>query len=455
MTKKRLLLGVALLATVAWTGTSLAWFHDYFPAGADGSFDTHPDEGYAIAREGNFRLTKLDQHFGFMDFTTEKSDGPDRIRQDFSGDAADGVDLSAWIVGKKAHNVVLYLRDASNEFCNAALPVGTYLNEPVQILGFRVANAGPFNDRGYALDTNPASPTYEQWILVGGQGGCCAGYNAPLLSIAMNSPVAWRMGVPNAAAPNPYGSFAAKGEIGQAFTVPGVTPTPSTAEYWKVSAKDSVVANRNKFLQAGTAPFDPDNDGLGGYSGPVNGTETTVQDNMFAFEWLVRYSDAHIVNSQTLDGADCTTGFGGTEPRDIGADSTGAFGWYGVPIDRAIMQGMAVASDGCKGIVFNSIASTVPSVNTSFYGRDQNAARNGVYCAYLDARATYNGDCRLPLDGKVNVFDLSTMAAAWNTIKGTHPNYNEECDFNMDGRINVFDLNAMAANWNKTVPNEP
>jgi len=400
---RRWLLVVALLATAAWTGSAVAWFHDYFPTGADGSMNTYPDEGYAIAGDGGMRLTKLDHHIAFFDFVTQKSDGPDRKREGFTGDSADGVLLTSWISGKKVFATSLYLRDMTNEFCNSALPAGTYLNEPIRVLGFRAGNVGPFVDRGYRLDTNPASPTYEQWILSGPPGGCCAGYSSPLLNIGINAPPAWRMGVPNPAAPNPYGSFAAKGEIGQAFTVPGVTPTPSTAEYWMVSNKDSVVANRNKFLQAGTLPFDPDNDGLGGWSGPVNGTETANEDNVWGFEWLMRYSDAHVVNSQTMDGADCTAGFGGAEPRDIAADGTGAFGWYGIPLDRAVVYAMATeaasATGGAKGITLDSIAVTT-GLNTLFYTRDQGGGFNAPYCPYIDAWATYNGDCRLPLDGK-------------------------------------------------------
>mgnify|MGYP000138547682 CR=1 FL=1 len=458
MNSWRLELAAALLVTAACIGAASAFFHDYFPAGADGSFNTYPDEGYAVADDGNWRHAKLDHHFGFMQFVTEKSDGRDRIREGFAGDAADGVLLTSWIVGKKVASAYLYVRDASNEFCNASLPAGTYLNDPVAVLGFRAGNGGGvLNDRGYLLDTDPASSTYEQWILVGSGGGCCADVATPLVREGENSPVAWRMGQP------PY---AAKGDIGTDSLAPG------TPEYWKVSDKDSVVANRRKFLQAGTLPFDPDGDGTGGWSGDIGGTETNLDDGMFAFEWLIRNSDAHLPGSwmpgshvggdDILDGADCTPGFGGTDPRDIAGDGTGGLGWYAVRVSRCFVFAMAteagLVTGGFKGVVLNAINSTFdPAQNTQFYGRDQGGDHNAAYCPYLDIRATYNGDCRLVygiLDGKVNVFDLSTMAAAWNSTT-IMPQYNPECDFNCDGKVNVFDLNMMAANWNKTTPDEP
>lgn len=47
-------------------------------------------------------------------------------------------------------------------------------------------------------------------------------------------------------------------------------------------------------------------------------------------------------------------------------------------------------------------------------------------------------------NGKVDVFDLSTLLSRWGTA-------DTACDINKDGTVNVFDLSLLLANWGKNV----
>lgn len=52
-------------------------------------------------------------------------------------------------------------------------------------------------------------------------------------------------------------------------------------------------------------------------------------------------------------------------------------------------------------------------------------------------------------DGRVNILDLSLVAAHYNALLG-QPNYVAAYDINSDGRINILDLSLVAAGYNQT-----
>ncbi len=200
------------------------FFFDIWEPSADGSMDCHPAEGYAISGEGGLRLSKGNEHFGFMAFNGP-SDGPDGIPLGRGPDRGDGVLLKDWLGGKKAFAATLYLRIADSQTCDPSAPQGTYLNDPVEIIGFRCANAGLLTDRG----TGPkgTAPTGADGVPAStGFIGCCATFDDPLLEGGESTPSAWRMGKPYVVRTTPPATgYSALGDI---------NPGDSQAEYYKV-----------------------------------------------------------------------------------------------------------------------------------------------------------------------------------------------------------------------------
>jgi hypothetical protein len=420
MSRKVSILASVLSASLAWSGSAgAAFFSDIWATSADGSMELYTGSlgvmGYAIAGAGNFRLTKNYQHMAFMAFNGW-SDGPDgvapgqpRRRNGFLvNDSGDGHLLSDWLVGKKAFRAVLYLRDASLQTYDPLAPPGTYINDPVTILGFRVANAGPFVDRGF----NNTQFT-----------GASADYTSPLLEGGENAASAWRMGPPNVS----YG-----GTMG--YSQPGdINAADPRAEYYRVSSRDSQHAGME--VNSAQEWFDADHSGYGGYSGSAQ---------RFAFGWLVANSDAMMINSSTLNASDYV---GGEDVRDYSDSGGFGDGWYATPIDRCIINALG-ADPEMKGLVFQSLA--VPTyLNTLFYSRDQSG---GIYGPYLAITATWAGD--VDNDGRVNVIDILVMADSWALVKGD-PNFDPEADLNCDGKVDLFDLLLVASDFGKSLDPVP
>jgi len=455
MVRNRWILSVTLLATVAWAGAAFALYEEFFPPSADGSQNTYdgswdeatqqwvyPPEGYAIRGEGNFRLHRWDQHFPYWAFDIE-GDGPDGVPTRSQPDNPDGQLLRDWLTGKKMVSVTFYLHNDDAGFCNSLSAPGTNIQEPGTILAFRVANTGLFNDRG-------VTGTYF--------GGCCGVWNGdwnldgvpddtPHLEGGENAPVAWRMGPPTVDWSDPpdgvIDGWAALGD-----------PGPN-AEWYKVSTLDS--ANPGQEVRADNAllnpPFDHDGDGYGGFSGVINGPDTSNDDEMWAFEYIIRHSDALLVNSDTLDEVDCTDDMAGVpEPRMIDGllvpyvdDFVG--GWYGVNLDRILAKAIALGGE-TKGLVISAISATAwPSGGAGVAGaRDQGG---GAFEAYLYVVGTLAGD--VDNDGDVDVFDAIAIVNAFGSVPGA-PNWNEEADFDLNNAVNVFDVISLVNNFGQSVP---
>lgn len=432
MTQMRFLM-VALLATIAWTGVaSGAYYFDIWPTTADGSMNTYPEEGYAIRGDGSLgRLTKSYHHFGFFGFGPQVydpdlgySDGPDGVPQGRqkcgTNDKADGVLLADWLVGKKAFAAAVYLHDL-NSTCDPGAALGAYQNSPVTILGFRVANQGPFVDRGVGpLDAN-GNPTYPS-----GGGSCCASYTDATTVGGENAPGAWRMGKPYVDRAGVLG-YAAQGDINE---------SDPQHEYYVTSYVDTLHAGET--VKVGSGGFGTL--GLGGNSTNVPGMSGSSR---WAYDYLVEKSDAMMVNSQTLTEADCT-GFGGEEePRDFACDLTYGNGWYGKHIDRCIIQ--AIANDPeCKGLTFTSVASAF-MLNPAIDTRDQGG---GQYGPYIAVTATINGD--VDNDGTCDVSDLLALVYAFGTVTGDAA-FDPEVDFNCDASDDVVDLLTLVYNFGNTL----
>ncbi len=428
MTRKHVL-SVALLATVAWAGGADAGlYYDVFPASADGSMNNWASitasgwtEGYAINGTGNARLAKSYHHMAFFGFDGY-SDGPDGVPQGRNkggvNDSEDGVLLTDWLAGRKVVRASLYFRDASWNTCDNTSGQGYWINDPVQIVGFRVANAGNFVDRG------------DQGTGFTGAGGS---YTAPLLEGGENAPPAWRMGPPTVDRNGTLG-YTRRGDIG-----PG-------GEYYILPA--SAAENAGQEVHAGQTWFDTAGAGFGGFSSSVPG----IQAPRFAFSWIVANAatTGQMVNSDAFDWTDCTGNYGEQEPRDFGNDGTGAEGWYAASIDRAIVEAMGKPDAEVKGLVLD--ASGAPNVetgqpwNNTYWTRDQGG---GTYGPYLTVTATLAGD--INNDGTVNVIDLLRLANAWLSNTSS-PNWDVDADLKQDGMINVMDLLALANDWLKTIP---
>jgi hypothetical protein len=410
MVQTRLLLAVTTLATLALMAPpSGAFFYDIWGTSADGNMDCNTSEGYAINADGGIRFSNSYQHFPFMAFN-QVSDGADRIPPGKAGDTTDGALLADWMVGKKAFSTVLYLRNMTSQTCDPFAAAGTYMNSPVTILGFRVANAGSFVDRGSAGH---------------GWTGCCASYNAAKLEGGENAPPAWRMGTPTVLSGQVPSAgrniFSQKGDIGIG------------GEYYKVSSVDSTHPGQE--VKVGQTWFSSDGSGYQGFSGSAN---------RFAFGWLIANSNALMVNGATLGEADCTGFAGEEEPRDVGGDGTYAEGWFAKKIDRCIVQAMA-GDPETKGLVFSSI--TLPNgPNVSYYTRDQGGI---TYGPYLVVTATVIGD--VDNDGCCDVLDLLWFVDAFGSAKGD-ANFNEECDYNCDGYVDVVDLLNFVDGFGYCVP---
>jgi hypothetical protein len=449
MTQRRLLLVLALLATVAWTSSALGYWYGGAPSGstpdpafnscwgtsADGQMDTYPTEGYHSGSDGWARFTKSYHHFAYMAFDWE-SDGPDKQRVQWP-DTDDGVLLKDWMEGKKVIAVGLYFRVATNT-CNPDAPGVDQLNVPVSILGFRVSNQGDFNDRGIDEDGN---------VLSGGYTGCCASYNAPLVDRGMNAPPAWRMGRKWKvwAGDPPTTGYNLSGDIGNGQY--GGTGDP-VAEYYKVSTFSS--AHQGETVEVSKTWFSKDGLFQGGFSTSPPGLSGSGR---WAFDWLVEKDDAHLVNSSSITNADCllVNGFFVEEPRDAANDGPFGGGWYHKAIDPALVYAMAHKEQTeVKGLVFSSVTSTVdPALNTVYMTRDQSGGRDGPYLWVW--KGTVMGDCALPLDSCNDVADLLAMATVWGT-KPVSTAQQKECDLNYDKAVDISDLLALALYYGKCVP---
>ncbi len=413
------------------------YFYDTWGASADGSMDCYATEGYAISGEGNYRLSKADEHFAFMAFNG-LSDGPDGIWPDRGcwkgNDSGDGVLLKDWLVDKKAFRAWLYVRDAIYQLCDPTSKQGTYLNAPVAIMGFRCGNTGTFVDRGKDANGDP---------LTAGHPGCCAAYYNSLLDGGENTPAAWRTGKPYVDRDNGVlGHSLGYSQIGD------INTSDPQFEYYKVSGVDTLYPSQQ--VKVGTASF-----GTTGYQG-FSTNAPGMAGGHFAFEWLVAKSDAHLLNSGQMTEADCTGQWGEIDPRNMSGDASPdpdwnfASGWYAKHIDRAIIQGMGsgAADPEVKGLVFNSINAGGASHlyhNDMVFSRDQG---RGEYSPYLAILATYAGDC--DNDGSVDVIDLLTMADTWGLVKGD-PGFNPECDLNCDDSVDVVDLLTLAWDFGQSL----
>ncbi len=368
--------------------------------------DTYYGEGYAIVGEGSFRFAKSSQQFAFMGFDGISDNSNHTRPGHWQGHADDGVTWSAWLLNKKAFDAVLYFRDATAQTCDATKPLRTYMNSPVAILGFRVANDGPFVDRGTDANGNPRATGYS---------GCCGDYTNALLDGGENAPPAWRMGRP-AASGNKYSQ---PGDIGPAGS--GCVP-----EWYQVSSVDSVNPGMTVKVQPGSA-FGTQ--GFGGFS-----TNSGLSGSgRWAFDWVLEKSDAMIANSGQVTEADCSGLSGGQEPRDAAGDLTFGYGWYAKQIDACIISALGGGDPECKGLVFSAVANpTAPS--NSIFAHDQGS---GTYGPYIWVYATIMGDFNN--DGSVDVIDLLTMIPSFGTMKGD-PGFDPESDSNCDGSIDVIDL---------------
>jgi hypothetical protein len=174
--------------------------------------------------------------------------------------------------------------------------------------------------------------------------------------------------------------------------------------------------------------------GFGGYST----SSGIVGTGHFAFDYVTQRSDAMIVNSATLEEADCTGWAGEEEPRDFAGDLNWGEGWYAERVDRAIIEAMVTPNETtgiieCKGIVFSSAAVDL-WMNHSVFAVDQGGGESG---AYLAITATIAGD--VDNDGCNDVVDLLYLVDAFGSATGD-PLFNAESDFNSDGFIDVVDL---------------
>jgi hypothetical protein len=439
MTQMRFLM-VALLATVAWTGVaSAAFYFDIWPASADGNMDTYSGsnpalgdvEGYAISAEGNYRFTKSNQHYTYVGFGptgaqyTGYSDGPDKIQQGRQkggvNDKNDGVLMADWLANKKAFASYFYIRNASTQTCDPYSGDGAYLNDPVTVIGFRVANSGPFLDRGTDANGN---------LLTGGHIGCCAGYISPLVDGGECAPPAWRMGRPDVtwsldANGNPLKGYSTTGAIGAAG--PGCVP-----EFYQVSTVDTV--HPGATVSVGTLP-DFGTTGFGGYSTNQKGLSGS---GAFGFNWTLNVSDAMMINSAVINEASCINFAGESDVRDYTGLGFMTEGWFATKVDRCIINGLAGFDPECKGLVFSSRTSAVsPALNTSMFGRDQSS---GEYGPYLALWATILGD--MDNDGCVDVVDILTLVPTFGLMVGD-AGYDPECDQDCNGGIDVVDLLIM------------
>jgi len=385
--------------------------------------DQHWSEGYAIASEGNYRFTKSYHHMTFMGFTG-KSDGEDKIPEGRQkggvNDSADGILMADWLVGKKAFAASIYVRLSSSGYCDPYAADGTYLMDPVTIVGFRVANDGLFVDRG----TGPKGTATPST----GFASCCATYTNPLLEGGENAPPAWRMGKPYVDRAGVLG-YSQTGDINEG---------DAQHEWYKVSAVDTLHPGAE--VKVGSAGFGTG--GFGGYS-----TNSGIPGSgHFAFDYLVQKSDAMVTNSATLNESDCT-GYGGEEePRDFASDGTLGEGWFAEHVDRCILSTIAFDPE-CKGLVFHSLTSTVsPQIGYSIWGRDQSSGWNGPYLAVT---ATVVGD--VDNDGCSDVVDLLWFVDAFGSAIGD-ANFNPECDFNCDGYVDVVDLLFLVDGFGTCVP---
>ncbi len=421
--QRSLIVGLALLSCLAFAGVSQAALYvDIWPTTADGSMSAfygiaglYSPEGYGIGGDGACRLAKGAQQFGYWAFDG-RSDGPDGIPDGRNkggvNDSDDGEYLADWLVGKKVVRAAAYFRDNSWNTCDHT-GQGYWLNDPIQIIGFRVGNAGNFVDRG---------------DLGNGFTGAGGTYTAPRLEGGENAPVAWRVGPPTVDRDGTLG-YAQLGDIG-----PG-------GEYYKLS--NAAAENAGQEVHAGQAFFDAGN-GYGGWSASAT---------RFAFGWIMlnAATTGQMINSKPIDWFDCTGAYGELEPRDFGNDGTGAEGWYGTPVDRAIVEAIGNPNGEVKGLVLD--ASNAPIIypgeqmwNNSYWTRDQSG---GLYGPYITVTATLAGD--INNDGTVNVLDLLRLANAWLSNTNS-PNWDPDADLKQDGMINVLDLLALASDWLKTIP---
>jgi len=447
MVRSRWAVTLAVLATVVWAGSALALYQEFFPPSADANINTYGTtndsvEGYAINGDGACRTSTRDHHFLFLGFDIE-GDGPNGVpTRDEAPEEVDGQLLLDWLVGKKPVAVALYLNNMSTGSCSTLDAPGTMIPEPQVLVAFRCGNTGRFVDRS-----------------VDGLGwyGCCGTWDCAKLGGGENAAPAWRMGRPVDVSPcGPSGGhdrymYEQLGDIGTADPSVGLVP-----EFWKASALDS--ANPNQEIHAGNAalvpPFDADGDGYEGWSGNRDDTESNAEDGMWAFEYLMRYSDAHLVNTDDLDHTNCTDDLMGVpDARMLDGmvpyvdDFLG--GWYAVVVDRPLLKAVALGGE-TKGLVFNSIDATAnPASTPRVTTRDQSPQKDSPGEPYLYVIATLAGD--VDNDGDVDVFDAIAIVNSFGSTPGD-PNWNEEADFDLNGAVNVFDVISLVNNFGQSAP---
>lgn len=157
MSRRNLLVAVAVMAVAGWTVPACGYWFDIWGASADGSMSF--SAGYSNG--GSSPIVRLSKHDHFMTYLAFNgpSDGPDGVPLGWAGDTGDGVLLADWLIGKKAFGAVLYFRSATSGTCDPYAAPGTFLNAPVTVLGFRCANEGEFTD--HDLAGSPLGGTFD------------------------------------------------------------------------------------------------------------------------------------------------------------------------------------------------------------------------------------------------------------------------------------------------------
>jgi hypothetical protein len=404
-----LFVAVAVVAVAGWAVPASGFYFDIWGTSADGSMNS--SAGYSNGGSSPIvRLSKSYQQMTYLAFNGP-SDGADGVPLGWPGDTGDGALLADWLVGKKAFAAALYFRNATDGTCDPYAAPGSYLNDPVTILGFRCANEGEFSDRDLAGPI--AAGTFDN---PGAGAGDMAGPG-------------WRLGAP-------YVFWPATGKTGYSQNGDINTADPQ-AQYYRVSYMDSLHPGED--VKVGQPWF-----GTTGYGG-FSTNSGLPGAGRWAFDWLVERSDAHLVNSSSITEADCTGTAGELEPRDLAGDLDYGGGWFAERIDRRIIQALATPSDmtgmfECKGLVLHSTASPT-LLNTGIFMREAGDGENAPYLAIL---ATIQGDVNN--DGCVDVADLLWIVQYFGSV---FPPYepDPDMDLNCDGYIDVVDLLILVENF--------
>jgi hypothetical protein len=90
-----------------------------------------------------------------------------------------------------------------------------------------------------------------------------------------------------------------------------------------------------------------------------------------------------------------------------------------------------------------TVSASIPPLPTESIGNSL-----GHSLTYKSVAVYYAGDVKR--DGKVDIFDLSICAYAWQTTPSS-PKYNGDCDVKRHYIIDIFDMSVMASNWQKSI----